>query len=182
MNLGGQPMNGQANPPNSGGGNDNAGTPDQGGTSWNDLDGPREEGKKAFGIDFNKQSQYERYGHGLEPSLPITKIALSVYVAGYRVLSLAVKGFKLAKEILTRSRNYRNAKRTAKIKAQNKAINITGRIKESGMTTTQAGRFFGWGKGTPTKGLSDFTKNMLEKNGWSRDCLLYTSPSPRDRG
>ena len=44
--------------------------------------------------------------------------------------------------------------------------------KASGMTTGQAGRYFGWGRGTKlTKGVSDFTKDQLIKDGYTRSAL-----------
>jgi hypothetical protein len=62
----------------------------------------------------------------------------------------------------------RNLERIRKLTAE---INLPKRISKSGMNNKQAGIFFGWGTGKPTKTIKDFTREMLEKNGWTKEIL-----------
>ena len=50
-------------------------------------------------------------------------------------------------------------------------VNLAGRIAESGMTTSQAGKFFGWGSREITKPLSGFTREGLQAAGWTQQRL-----------
>jgi hypothetical protein len=61
------------------------------------------------------------------------------------------------------------AKKTSEIV---KDVNLVGRIGRSGMTTRQAGEFFGWGSKEITKHLSTFSREGLEAAGWTKDKLL----------
>jgi len=53
-----------------------------------------------------------------------------------------------------------------------KDVGLAGRIGQSGMTTRQAGEFFGWGSKEITKPLSSFSRESLGTAGWTREKLL----------
>jgi|GEM_PF-3797829 len=51
-------------------------------------------------------------------------------------------------------------------------IGLREKIEESGMTTKEAGKFFGWeANGQITKSVSDFDRATLESNGWNETTL-----------
>jgi hypothetical protein len=60
-----------------------------------------------------------------------------------------------------------------------KDVNLVGRIGQSGMTTRQAGEFFGWGSKEITKPLSSFSREGLEGAGWTKYKLLYVAQGYR---
>lgn len=60
-----------------------------------------------------------------------------------------------------------------------KQINLKGRITESGMKMTEAGKFFGWGSREITKNPDQFTKASLEAAGWTRERLLNVADGYR---
>jgi RHS repeat-associated protein len=51
-------------------------------------------------------------------------------------------------------------------------VGLVGRIGAAGMTTSQAGDFFGWENGYLTKTAADFTRNQLLANGWTQARIL----------
>lgn len=59
----------------------------------------------------------------------------------------------------------------ALVKQVTAEVNLNARVAKSGMTNRQAGTFFGWGVGKPTKTVRDFTRPMLEQNGWTKEVL-----------
>jgi RHS repeat-associated protein len=61
-------------------------------------------------------------------------------------------------------------------------IDLPSRIAKSGMGNQEAGKFFGWGNGVPTKSVDDFTVFMLEQNGWTEDVLKSVSEGYRQIG
>ena len=68
----------------------------------------------------------------------------------------------------------RNAPRSPAEKsrlAELRDVAVDKRIEQSGMTTGQAGKFFGWKSGYNTKGTRDFTKRQLISNGWTREVI-----------
>lgn len=70
----------------------------------------------------------------------------------------------------------------AVIKAVTQEVKLVERIAQSGMTNSQAGAFFGWGKGSPVKTVTDFTKAMLEQNGWTKEVLENVAEGYRTIG
>jgi len=49
---------------------------------------------------------------------------------------------------------------------------LKGIVGKANMTTGQAGRYFGWGRGSSlTKNASNFTKEQLVKDGFTREIL-----------
>jgi hypothetical protein len=50
-------------------------------------------------------------------------------------------------------------------------VGLPLRIRRSGMTNVEAGRFFGWQRGVPSKRASDFTRVELDRNGWSKEVI-----------
>jgi len=58
---------------------------------------------------------------------------------------------------------------------------LAEKIKASGMSTRQAGEFFGWGRGAEiTKPLSAFSRESLEAAGWTRETLSEVANAYRE--
>lgn len=60
------------------------------------------------------------------------------------------------------------------------AINLPARIRASGMSLPEAGKFFGWGAQKITKPLSDFSKESLESMGWTRENVSNVAEGYRE--
>jgi RHS repeat-associated protein len=89
----------------------------------------------------------------------------------------------LVGEGLAKLKALRACKSVAKegIGAARDAIALAEKIKASGMTTRQAGEFFGWGTGPQiTKPLSAFSRESLEAAGWTKETLSAVANAYRE--
>jgi len=61
------------------------------------------------------------------------------------------------------------------------AVNMKARVSASGMGLKEAGKFFGWkGNGEITKNISNFSKEMLESNGWTKEIIKDVAKAYRE--
>ena len=58
-----------------------------------------------------------------------------------------------------------------------KELDLPARIQKSGMTNQEAGKFFGWEKAHNSKNSSNFTKQILIENGWTKEIIESVAES-----
>jgi hypothetical protein len=112
----------------------------------------------------------ELFGDVVEMEAEVIEFAFSFGIGGM-VNQTGKSVMKQSAKRQIKNKVKRGAELTRKISELIKEINLIDRIKQSGMSSKQAGEFFGWGKGNPAKSVMNFTKEILEQNGWTKEII-----------